>query len=465
MRAEPSDLERTDIIPLVTDPRPVRHSLRNDAAVDLFRPVRPSGGIPRLLRRLVGVSEDILDWVPEERPRYTRLGAIVLNTGIVAAVSMAMAVGKTTGAGWATACVVALIWMAAVVVIDSWLISSTHGSRPGSWLRYLPRLVLSLLLGVVIAEPLVLSVFGTSIENEIGEHRKAEVEAYEGLLKRCNPSSGPAPADAACAGALVNTGVNPAATETQLAQATRIRDDLRTSVAAMDQEWTRLNQLAMNECTGVPGPGTTGVPGVGGECRRNRTIADDYRRDHGLDQRQRELAEAQHQVESLTGELAAARDTTERATSTAIAAKVQEKRANLDGSGILDEFEALQRLSDRSTIVLLAHWLLAALLVALDCLPVLTKMMSGSTAYDHQVRHQLATARRLHDEHLVLNEKRDTVDLRVHSQRLDQRLRNRIADLDGADRTAKAHRRIAYSAQINRLAATLESQSLPHPPK
>ena len=51
---------------------------------DTFRPAEPARGPGRWLRRVAGLNEAILDWVPEERPRYTWQGAIVLNTAILA---------------------------------------------------------------------------------------------------------------------------------------------------------------------------------------------------------------------------------------------------------------------------------------------------------------------------------------------------------------------------------------------
>jgi hypothetical protein len=66
----------------------------------------------------------------------------------------------------------------------------------------------------------------------------------------------------------------------------------------------------------------------------------------------------------------------------AIAAKVATRRAGQGPVGILDEDAALGRLSDRSGFVLAAQWLVRLLLIAIDCLPVLTKMMGGVTRYD-----------------------------------------------------------------------------------
>lgn len=72
-----------------------------DRLPDTYWPARPEHGVPRLLRRLAGIREDVLDWVPEERPRYTRLGLIVANTGIMAAAAMLIALTSVISVPWA----------------------------------------------------------------------------------------------------------------------------------------------------------------------------------------------------------------------------------------------------------------------------------------------------------------------------------------------------------------------------
>lgn len=104
--------------------RSVRSSLPNDAGIGAFRPMMPKRRIPRLMRRRVGVDEDILDWVPEERPRYTWLGFIVLNTGLLAGVAMHFALTSVTGASWWLLLPADLFWALMIITIDSWLISS-----------------------------------------------------------------------------------------------------------------------------------------------------------------------------------------------------------------------------------------------------------------------------------------------------------------------------------------------------
>ncbi|MBW4719674.1 DUF4407 domain-containing protein [Saccharothrix obliqua] len=438
--------------------RPARQSLPNDVAVGALRPVLPQRGVPRLLRRLIGVNEDVLDWVPEERPRYTRLGLIVLNTGVLAAVSMHLALVSVVGGQWWLP-LADLGWAAIIVTVDSWLISSTHGAVRTSLLgTYLPRLLLAVLLGAVIAEPLVLAVFHQSIDNEIADHRKQQVEGYEAALRRCNPPSGEPSADPSCAGLLVVVGESPRAARDELDHATADRAALKTRADEVDARLAELNAQAMDECAGRAGPGLTAVPGEGPECLRNRARADEYRRDHQVDRLHADLAAADGRVADLTAKVADASGRTERLVGDAITAKVDQKRANLADSGLLDRFEALGRLSSAHFTVLVAHVLLALLLIALDCMPVLSKMLSARTEYDSRVRRQLDVSGRLHDLQLKASEKRDAVDFELQELRFTQRLRAGVDEIGGEDRMAKAKRRMEVDAQIDRLAAALEQR-------
>jgi hypothetical protein len=453
----------TDLLDPPTMPS-VRSSIPNDAGLGAFRPVMPKRGIPRLMRRLVGVDEDILDWVPEERPRYTRLGFIVLNTGLLAGVAMHFALTSVTGAAWWQLLPADLFWALVIITIDSWLISSMHGADRASGIGgYLPRLLVSVLLGVVIAEPLVLAVFHQSVDNEISEHRKVEIDTYESTLKRCNPPSGDPSKDPSCAGFLVTIKNGPEGIRADLRQAIKDRDTLKQYVAEADRQLATLEEIARAECAGTASPNgaTTGQRGEGPECRRDKEKADEYRRDSQIGQRHKDLAAAEQLVTDLSARLSAAEKSTEQQINAAIKAEVREKRENLSARGLLDEIDALGRLSGKNLTIGLAHLLLALLLMLLDCLPVLSKLMSRRTTYDDRVRNQLDADSRLHNRQLRTTERRDTVALEIQERRLDQRLRTSVEDITGEDRTAKERRRMELDAQIDRLAAAIEQGRAP----
>lgn len=127
------------------------------------------------LRRLIGIREEILDRESAERARYTWYGAIVLNTALLGGASMAMAISTIReGTPVAVAIVVGLVWAWIVLALDSWLVSSTHGYTGGRAVRMLvPRLFLSLVLGLTIAEPLLFQIFDREIRQEMAVDRSA----------------------------------------------------------------------------------------------------------------------------------------------------------------------------------------------------------------------------------------------------------------------------------------------------
>ncbi|GAA1963689.1 DUF4407 domain-containing protein [Amycolatopsis minnesotensis] len=439
-------------------PVPVRSSLPNDAPVGLYRPVEPNRGGGRWLRSIIGIKEDILDWAPEERPRYSRLGAIVLNTGVLAGLSLLVALSGVVGGAWWALLPVGVLWGYLIMTFDSWLIASTHGALTVSKAKlFVPRIAISVLLGVAIAEPLVLWVFSPSIHNEIAEHRKSEIEGYEGKLKSCNPVTGAAPSGSDCGGFRVNVKDSAQSVEAQFDAAVRLRDQARGAIGELDRRQAELENLARDECAGRAGTGLSGVPGVGGECRRNREKADQFRADNQVDKQHADLVGLEKETVDLTGRLAQARAVGGQQISQAIADKVAGKKADLTDRGILDEIDALGRISADSPVVSIAGWVLRLLLIAVDCLPVLGKLMGGTTTYDILVSRQLETAKRLHDKNIALYERNDTVDLDILLQRAEKKLRAKSGDLDQDERLARARSRTDRAAQIDQLAAELEN--------
>jgi len=147
----------------------------------------PSHGPGRWLRGLIGVEEKLLDRVWEERAQYTCLGAIVLGTATMAALSILDALDQIFGPVWPVLILVALFWGAFICGIDRWLIASTHGARSGRWRIFIPRILLALLFGVIIATPLVLTVFGSEVVSQAQNDQSNALLSYESQLKQCNP--------------------------------------------------------------------------------------------------------------------------------------------------------------------------------------------------------------------------------------------------------------------------------------
>ena len=139
----------------------------------------------RWIRVLAGVDERLLDRVPQERARYTGLGGVVLGTATIAAFSMWFAVSQLLGFSHPLIVVPVLVWFLFILNFDRWLVSGALGS---GWRRRVPtllmRIAMAFLFGVIIAEPIVLRVFQTAIEQHIRDGREHAVRELANRLER-----------------------------------------------------------------------------------------------------------------------------------------------------------------------------------------------------------------------------------------------------------------------------------------
>src|SRR5690349_8431064 len=152
----------------------------------VFEPVK--WGLGRVLRLATGVREDVLARVPSERARYTSMGGVVIGTALMAMLSMTAALYWVFG-GFRPFLVFAVpVWGLFILSLDRWLMSSTSmGESAQAFGKLGARVFLSVALGVVLAEPLVLGIYGTAIEERVGQSRQAELTTRESDLRVCNP--------------------------------------------------------------------------------------------------------------------------------------------------------------------------------------------------------------------------------------------------------------------------------------
>src|SRR5579871_22232 len=233
------------------------------------RPAAPDGGVRRWLRGLIGIKEDVLDWVPANRAQYAFFGTIVLNTGLLAAVAMFTALTKIVSAPLALLIPAALLWGWIILSIDRWLIASTHGVYPSNLSRILvfaPRLVLAALIALTIAEPLTLRIFQPALDRQVRTAQANALTAYQSALTKCNPVSGKPVTAQACSGLHLSLPNPPGSLEYEFAADQAQQTALKKTISKAQQRINHLTMFARNECAGVSGTGLTGIPGVGWQC-------------------------------------------------------------------------------------------------------------------------------------------------------------------------------------------------------
>lgn len=129
---------------------------------------------------LSGASRQILAQCPTERPKFVGLGAAILVTAGMAAVSLSFALVTALKAPLWVAVIFALLWGLAIMSLDRLFVVSMHRYR--NRLFYLlmatPRFLMAVLLGFVISTPFVLQIFRPEINHQIKLMQAAERSAY-----------------------------------------------------------------------------------------------------------------------------------------------------------------------------------------------------------------------------------------------------------------------------------------------
>ncbi|GAA3300446.1 DUF4407 domain-containing protein [Dactylosporangium vinaceum] len=411
----------------------------------------PRWGPGRLLRLCTGVDESVLSGIASERPRYTAMGGVVFGTA-------AMAMGSMT---YALMCVfdgfrlftvgVVIVWGLFILSLDRWMMAGgpIRGGS-GAWRKVVPRLMLSIALGVIVAEPLLLGVFHTAIQERVDRDRATEITDRESKLRDCNPTPGtpdatsPAVTGPACDGYRLVIDGSPESIQQELTATEASEKSMRANFDADAKTHADLQEKARLECNGTPGAGLTGNYGEGVNCKRLRKEADDFYAAHQMAENNQRLNQLTDKIKKLNEDLANARQHYADNRNVAIGKELDKIRARHKGVGLLERFAALHDLVGEDSYVQAAQWGLRIFLIVVDMLPVLLKAFTGETPYDRVVaehvrrREELEKERtktRLLQQRNVETYRRRRSDLQGHAWRrtLSQELRVQLGRVD-ADR-------------------------------
>ncbi|MEH0970322.1 DUF4407 domain-containing protein [Micromonospora sp. CPCC 205546] len=436
----------------------------SDAAVHVEK-APTDRGPGRYLRVLTGVDEDMLAWVPTERARYTALGGVVLGTAVLAGFSMWNALGAVFGRNYWWLALPVLAWTLFVLNLDRWLVATSTGSQ---WRRrasvLVPRLVVAVFLGVVVAEPLVLKIFHTAVEEHIQDGRKQELDDLRGSIVACNPLPTDSrertittPSD--CRPFVVASGASPTGAASQLSAARKDASALRKQIDEDTAELRRLRDLTRRECAGASGSGLSGEVGEGPRCRRLERQAQSFEAEHPIGADNERLVALQRTISELESQVRAGTETAEQQRAAEIDRQVAELASHQGAIGFLERLEALGDLTEDVPSLLAATWLIRIFFILIDCLPVLVKFMTGATAYDRLVDQRIASTERLHEkatrsaestvaEDLDVQRHRARADGDMRRQRIDFEVRRHTAQIEaeGSSAVQELARRLRRSA-------------------
>ncbi|MER6267808.1 DUF4407 domain-containing protein [Streptomyces sp900105755] len=407
----------------------------------------------RGLRTLTGVDEELLSRVRYERSKYTALGGVVLGTSVIAAFSMWNFATEALGRISVVALLPTVIWMLFVLNLDRWLVTPQPNARRRLG-PLLTRLLVALMLGAVIAEPLVLRIFQTAIEERVQDERTGTIDALRTNLVRCNPvpATTRTVAPAGCDTTYVlSFSATPGDRVDEL---TALRSDAATLQKRVDQDTTRLEAIdseVRDECRRLVRIAATGLYQRTSECLRLRDKARDYRTTHRTAQNERRLAGMNTRISKIEGELTSSRSAFLKARDRGIAQRLAEERAKQKEIGVLERIRALDELASGNPVLFVGIWLVRLLFVLLDVLPVLVKYLTGETAYDRMLTGESNSAVKIHGEQVRLAERRALADLEIAQDTIEQEVRRHRAESEASFREHTAAMNIRVRQAVNAL--------------
>ena len=293
-----------------------------------------------------GSNKRLLNKCETEAAKYAGIGATILFTGLFASAVAIYAIYMISDNYWVSI-LFGLFWGLLIFNLDRFIVSSMRKSESGSseWKMAAPRFVLAAMIALVISKPLELKIFETEINSEIA---LMEEEISEGKKQRII-------SDYQKRISLIKSDIK--TLDDQVLEYEKIRDKLAAAAIAE-------------------------ADGSGGTMKRNAgpiykiKKADSDRANQELNAiKERNFPLITNQQNNLTN--------TQK--------EMQVALANINGTrynGIAARLEALSRLSDRSSAILIANWFIMILFIIIESAPVLVKIMSGRGPYDYLLEQE-----------------------------------------------------------------------------
>lgn len=369
------------------------------------------------LARLGGAQGEILQQAPGDVPRHTSVGAVLVGTAAVAAVSAAFALNTAVTLPVIPAVLVGLLWGLLILNLDRMLVVSMT-RRTGVMQNVataLPRLLLALLIGAVISVPLVLRIFQPEIDNELqvmhAENLIASQKKLDEQFADIKPTQDKVDQLQATASGQTQPGVT-TDPDVQAAQ---------TAVNAAQAAYDKAAADAQCELVGSCG---THTPGTGEAWRQAQAFADQAL--GTLTAAKTKLALVETAVrERIGASVASHRQAAQEELKTLGPALQKRKNDRLaaaqrlnsseeNNTGLLARLEALDRLSAGRPMARLAHWTLMLLFVCIELLPVLVKLLSSTgpkTLYETLVERREADA--VNTDRVWSDKQREIAEIRV----------------------------------------------------
>lgn len=290
-----------------------------------------------------GAHQKLLKQFPSEHSKYSGLGAVLLATLVLATLSAGYAIYTVFG-NWLWTIGFAVIWGLIIFNFDRFLVSTMRKygvSRRKQIMMAIPRLILALLIGVVIARPLEMKIFEKEINVKMTENLHKKIQLNDSLLAM--------------------------EYKNQLVNAETKRQQLLGRKVAIEDTLHNLQTSYLKEADGTGGSMQRGIENI------TRLKQDAF--NLARNQFAPELLSLEQNMKSQDSIMGTAK------------ASMEDKRKQFESSamanmGFLERNKALADLSAEESSVFWASLLISMLIILIEIGPVLSKLMMPLGPYD-----------------------------------------------------------------------------------
>jgi hypothetical protein len=290
-----------------------------------------------------GAHQTLLKQFPSEHTKYAGLGGVILATFVLATVSSGYAIYSVFGnIGWTIG--FAIIWGLIIFNFDRFLVSTMRkygiSKRKQLWMT-IPRIVLSLLIGITIARPLELKIFEKEINTKVVQNVHKKVLLNDSLLQAEN--------------------------KLLLGNAETERNRLLLRKSAIEDTLYQLQQAYVKEADGTAGSGQRGIENL------TRLKMDAY---------QKAFAQFSPELNQLAGGIAGQDSIINEAKGSIEEKRKQYEAAAIANVGFLERNKALGDLSAEEGSVYWASIFISLLIILIEVGPILSKLIMPIGPYD-----------------------------------------------------------------------------------
>ena len=290
-----------------------------------------------------GAVNTILKRCPSDYNKYQGIGATILFTGILSAISAGYAL-YTVFESYAVSIPFALVWGMMIFNLDRFIVSGMR--KKSNIIKEMgvavPRIILAIFIGIVVATPLELKLFESEINAEIGLMQQESYKDQDDLLKKRYESDI----------SIINKEI------------TTLRNQLRKS----DEERLKRTNDALAEADGTGG---SRIRAMGHIYEAKSKAADKSEQDYQLllAEVQPKLDEQYQKLNDLDLQKKNDMDNLSRASLTGFASRLK----------------AMHRLSSKEEAIHIAGIFITLLFLIIECAPILVKLISEKTPYDQRL--------------------------------------------------------------------------------